>query len=74
MGTTVYFESIIRDEMRKAPDGELELEFGTTSYRGPGELYIVANGVAACVDRETAKKLCQKMQEVASYLRLDEPD
>lgn len=74
MGTTEYFRRNLIDETRESPDGELELKFGVTSFRDQSELYIVANGVTVCIDREVAKELWQEMYSVATYLALDRPD
>jgi hypothetical protein len=68
MATTVYFEEVLEDEAREHK--AIALEFGTmTALRNGGNLYIrIDGGDAVLVERKTAKKMLEGLEDALAYL------
>jgi hypothetical protein len=67
MATTSYFDELIRDQ---GGSTTVELEFGRSSSYKKDSLYITVDDKLIIVDRETAKRIIKKMNDVARYLKL----
>lgn len=65
MATTMFFEETIKDQCGKS---KMNLEFGRSSYYKEDSLYIVVDGKGLIVDKATALRIIDAMNDVASYL------
>lgn len=68
MATTCFFEETIRDQGGKST---MQLEIGRSSYYPEDSLYLVIDEKPICVDRATARKICEAFAGVAFYLNLE---
>jgi hypothetical protein len=66
MGTTAYFSKTVIDDLDKSDS--IELEIGTTSYKGDGpQMYIKFGDQTFLLSHQDAKELTEGVERVASY-------
>lgn len=64
MATTEYFNETIKDQGEK---GELDVEFGRSSFYPEDSIYLSVDGKMVIMDRKTAKKFVESAIEVGVY-------
>lgn len=67
MATTMFFEERVESAVPNDEEA-FEIEFGRSSYTGDNRLYLVIDGKSVQFDHDQAKRFCEAVDSVASYL------
>jgi hypothetical protein len=67
MATTMFFEGVLTDKVRK--DQNIEIEFGRSSYySGESLVYLTVDGKTLILDEATGRKMLDAMDSLRGYL------